>query len=64
MTRVNCAPARQHGEQRDEAEPRPRQAVNAIRQAVLNPDADDVPVFFILNAVEFNPADENGEWKF
>ncbi len=44
--RVNGAPERQHGEKRDEAEQRPRQVIDAIRQVVLNPDADDVPVFF------------------
>ena len=43
---VNRAPERQHGKQRDEAEQRPRQVIDAIRQVVLNPDADDVPVFF------------------
>jgi len=29
-------------------EQRPRQVIDAIRQIVSNPDADDVPVFFIL----------------
>ena len=43
---VNRAPERQHGKQRDETEQRPRQVIDAIRQVVLNPDADDVPVFF------------------
>jgi ABC-type antimicrobial peptide transport system ATPase subunit len=30
----------------DEIEQRSRQVIEAIRQVVLNPDADDVPVFF------------------
>ena len=46
VRRVDRAPERQHGEQRDETEQRSRQIIEAIRQVALNPDADDVPVFF------------------
>jgi hypothetical protein len=31
---------------RDEAEPRPRQIIEAVGQVVLDADPDDVPVFF------------------
>ena len=44
--RVNRAPEREHGEERDETEQRPRQVIEAIRQVVLDPDADDVQIFF------------------
>jgi hypothetical protein len=55
------APERQHGKQRDEAEQRPRQVIDAIRQVVLNPDADDVPVFshFFANAAKILPRSAN-----
>jgi len=43
---IDGAPERQHGEQRDEAEQRARQVIDAVRQVVLDPDADDMPVFF------------------
>ena len=43
---VNRPPQRQHGEQRDEAEQRPRQIIEAVLQVVLKTDADDVQVFF------------------
>jgi hypothetical protein len=33
-------------QKRDEAEQGPRQVIDAVCQVVLNPDADDVPVFF------------------
>lgn len=53
-------PERDHGEQRDEAEQRPRQVIEAIRQVVLDPDADDVQVFFHSRG-KFNRANENGQ---
>jgi hypothetical protein len=61
--RGDGAPERDHGEQRDEAEQRSRQVIEAIRQVALDPDADDVQVFF-------HPREESsgwrakGEWKF
>ena len=61
---VDGAPERQHGEQRDETEQRSRQVIDAIRQVVLNPDADDVPVFFhFLHRTKFSCAKDNSEFK-
>jgi hypothetical protein len=39
-------PQREHGQQRDEAEQRPRELSHAVLHAVLQPDADDVEIFF------------------
>jgi len=64
--RVNRAPKRQHGEQRNETEQRPRQVIDAIRQVVLDPDADDVPVFFHAFALRRQSirVPTICEWKF
>ena len=43
---INGEPERQHGEQRNEAEQRARQIIDAIRQVALDADADDVPILF------------------
>src|ERR1039458_4977392 len=50
--RVNGLPQRQHGEERDETEQRAREIVEAIRQIALQPDVDDVEIFFHAAARE------------
>ena len=59
---ADLPPEREHGEQRDEAEQRPRQVIDAIGQVVLQPDADDVQVFFHSRG-KFNRAKPNCESK-
>ncbi len=46
VVRVNRPPERHHREERDEAEQRPREVIEPIREVVLQADVDDVPVFF------------------
>ena len=50
MVLVNGPPQREHGEERNEAEQGPRQIIEAIRQVALQPDADDMEVFFHASA--------------
>jgi hypothetical protein len=38
--------SRTHGKKRDEAGQHPRQIIEAVGQVVLQPDADDVQIFF------------------
>jgi hypothetical protein len=47
---VNGLPQRQHGEERDETEQRAREVIEAIRQIALQPDVDDVEIFFHASA--------------
>jgi hypothetical protein len=46
LARVNGVPEGKHREQRDETEHGPRQIIEAVGQIILNPDVDDVPIFF------------------
>ena len=66
MLGVDGPPERQHGEQRNEAEQRARQVIDAIRQVVLDPDADDVPVFFHSFGLyrKSTRKQSDCEWKF
>ena len=45
VARVDGAPQREHGEERDETEQRPGQVVEPVGQVVLQPNVDDVQVF-------------------
>ena len=53
LARVDFLPHVEHGDERDQAEHRPRQEVEPVGQVVLNPDINDMPVFLHRAAVWF-----------